>query len=71
MHWSVGWLVGWSVGRSVEPAFGFLAFASGFCISAPAQSPATDAVIYTALFCGVRILHYGAEISTLPAISGP
>ena len=39
-----------SVGRLVCPSFPFLAFASSFCIVAPTQPHATDAVVYTALF---------------------
>ena len=34
----------------VCPAFTFWRFASGFCIAAPAQLQATDAVMYMALF---------------------
>ena len=44
---SVGPSVGPSVRRSVRPAIDFLAFASGFCITAPAQSHETDVVVYT------------------------
>ena len=36
-----------SVGRSVRPAIDFSAFASGFCITAPAQLHETDVVVYT------------------------
>ena len=52
---SVGWLVGRSVcrsvGRSVPPLrfWRFRHFASSFFITAPAQSYATDAVVYTGL----------------------
>ena len=52
--WSVGRLVGWSVGPlvrwSVGNAFVFSAFSGSFRITAPAQSHATDSVVYTALF---------------------
>ena len=41
---SVGLSVCWSVG----PAFAFWHFASSFCITAPAQLHATDAVMCTA-----------------------
>ena len=36
-----------SVRRSVRPAIDFSAFASGFRITAPAQSHVTDVVVYT------------------------
>ena len=38
-----------SLRRSIGPAIDFSAFASGFCITAPAQWHVTDAVVYTAL----------------------
>ena len=44
---SVGRSIGPSVGRSVRPAIDFSAFASGFRITAPAQSHETDVVVYT------------------------
>ena len=46
----VGPSVGRSVCLSVGAAFPFSAFCKRFCITAPAQSQATDAVVYTALF---------------------
>ena len=39
--------VGPSIGPSVRPAIDFSAFASGFRITAPAQSHETDVVVYT------------------------
>ena len=45
---SICHFVGPLVGRSVCPAFAFSAFASGFRITAPAQSYGTDVVMYTA-----------------------
>ena len=39
--------VGQYVGRSVRHAIDFLAFASSFRITAPAQSHETDVVVYT------------------------
>ena len=45
----VGRLVGRSVGRSVTHLF-FRRFSGSFCITAPAQSHATDSAVYTALF---------------------
>ena len=47
---SVGPSVGWSVGWLVGNAFVFSAFFGQFCITAPAQSHATDSAVYTALF---------------------
>ena len=46
---SVVWLVGWLIGRSVGNAF-VLRFPGSFCITAPAQSHATDSAVYMALF---------------------
>ena len=46
---SVRRLVGRSVGRSVTHLF-FWRFSGSFCITAPAQSHATDSAVYTALF---------------------
>ena len=45
--------VGWSVGRLVGPTFAFSAFLRSFRITAFAQLHATDAVVYTALFCSL------------------
>ena len=45
--------VRWSVGPSVRPSVThlfFRRFSGSFCITAPAQSHATDSAVYTALF---------------------
>ena len=54
VHWSVGPLVHWSVGHAFvkiakNRIFSTKIIVSGFRITAPAQSHATD-VVYTALF---------------------
>ena len=51
VRWKVCQSVGLSVCRSVPPLLfrRFWRFASGFCITAPAQWHVTDAVVYTAL----------------------